>query len=133
MTCIELQLNAVSTSIRRFLFVRVKYIRLAVRDALGASPRSELLYSTDNMQEAKNTQRALVRIGFDGRVHKLFRGPQADTRFANEVRVLQYLEARKCPFVPRLLDSKPETLGDCHLQLRCSCAAYHRRPRQGVV
>lgn len=62
------------------------------------------------MQEAKNTQRALVRIGFDGRVHKLFRGPQADTRFANEVRVLQYLEARKCPFVPRLLDSNPETL-----------------------
>jgi len=62
------------------------------------------------MQEAKNTQRALVRIGFDGRVHKLFRGPQADTRFENEVRVLQYLEARKCPFVPRLLDSNPETL-----------------------
>ena len=62
------------------------------------------------MQEAKNTQRALVRIGFDGRVHKLFRGPQADTRFENEVRVLRYLEARKCPFVPRLLDSNPQTL-----------------------
>ncbi len=62
------------------------------------------------MHEAKNTQRALVRIGFDGRVHKLFRGPQADTRFENEVRVLKYLEARKCPFVPRLLDSKAETL-----------------------
>lgn len=62
------------------------------------------------MQEAKNTQRALVRIGFDGRVYKLFRGPQADTRFANEVRVLQYLEARKCPFVPRLLDFSPDTL-----------------------
>ncbi len=62
------------------------------------------------MQEAKNTQRALVRIGFDGRVHKLFRGPQAETRFENEVRVLRYLEARKCPFVPRLLDSQPETL-----------------------
>lgn len=62
------------------------------------------------MQEAKNTQRALVRIGFDGKVHKLFRGPKAETRFANEVRVLEYLEARKCPFVPRLLDSNPETL-----------------------
>ncbi len=62
------------------------------------------------MQEAKNTQRALVRIGFDGRVHKLFRGPEAESRFANEVRVLQYLEARKCPFVPRLLDSHPESL-----------------------
>lgn len=62
------------------------------------------------MREAKNTQRALVRIGFDGRVHKLFRGPKAETRFANEVRVLQYLEQRKCPFVPRLLESSPETL-----------------------
>ncbi len=62
------------------------------------------------MQEAKNTQRALVRIGFDGRVHKLFRGPNADTRFENEVRVLRYLEVRKCPFVPRLLDSNQETL-----------------------
>ncbi len=62
------------------------------------------------MHEAKNTQRALVRIGFDGRVHKLFRGPEAENRFANEVRVLQYLEARKCPFVPRLLDSNPDTL-----------------------
>lgn len=62
------------------------------------------------MQEAKNTQRALVRIGFDGRVHKLFRGPEAKARFENEVRVLKYLESRKCPFVPRLLDAKPETL-----------------------
>ncbi len=62
------------------------------------------------MQEAKNTQRALVRIGFDGTVHKLFRGPNADTRFANEVRVLKYLEQRKCPFVPRLLSFNPETL-----------------------
>ncbi len=62
------------------------------------------------MKEAKNTQRALVRIGFDGKVHKLFRGPKAQSRFENEVRVLNYLEARKCPFVPRLLDSNPETL-----------------------
>lgn len=62
------------------------------------------------MQEAKNTQRALVRIGFDGRVHKQFRGPQAQSRFENEVRVLQYLEARKCPFVPRLLDANPQSL-----------------------
>lgn len=62
------------------------------------------------MHEAKNTQRSLVRIGFDGRVHKLFRGPEAQTRFENEVRVLAYLEARKCPFVPRILDADPETL-----------------------
>lgn len=62
------------------------------------------------MREAKNTQRALVRIGFDGTVRKLFRGPNAPERFANEVRVLKYLEKRKCPFVPRLLDSNEETL-----------------------
>ena len=62
------------------------------------------------MREAKNTQRALVRIGFDGTVRKLFRGPNAAERFANEVRVLKYLEKRKCPFVPRLLDSQEETL-----------------------
>ncbi|MGB0259404.1 MAG: serine/threonine protein phosphatase, partial [Coraliomargarita sp.] len=50
------------------------------------------------MHEAKNTARALVRIGFDGRVHKYFRGPQAKERYENEVRVLRYLEAKKCNF-----------------------------------
>lgn len=60
--------------------------------------------------EVKDTPRALVRIGFDGRVHKTFRGPKADERFANEVRVLRHLEARDCPFVPRLLDSDHEKL-----------------------
>lgn len=62
------------------------------------------------MHEAKNTQRALVRIGFDGKVHKLFRGPQAEERHANEVRVLKYLEAQDCPNVPRLISSNPKTL-----------------------
>ena len=40
------------------------------------------------MHEAKNTGRASVHIGYDGRVHKRFRGPQAEERYANEVRVL---------------------------------------------
>jgi PPM family protein phosphatase len=62
------------------------------------------------MHEAKNTQRALVRIGFDGKVHKQFRGPKAKERYANEVRVLEYLESRECPNVPRLLSKNPETL-----------------------
>lgn len=62
------------------------------------------------MQEAKNTQRSLVRIGFDGKVHKLFRGPEANTRFENEVRVLNYLKRRNCPFVPRVLDANNDTL-----------------------
>ena len=62
------------------------------------------------MYEAKNTARALVRIGYDGRVHKLFRAKDAQERFDTEVRVLRYLEKRECGFVPRLLEAKPETL-----------------------
>ncbi len=62
------------------------------------------------MHEVKDTQRAVVRIGFDGRVHKTFRGPKAQERFTNEVRVLRHLEARGCDFVPRLLESDPAAL-----------------------
>lgn len=62
------------------------------------------------MHEAKDTARALVRIGYDGRVHKTFRGHHAKDRFENEVRVLKYLEKRKCNFVPRLLEIEPENL-----------------------
>ncbi len=62
------------------------------------------------MQEAKNTPRAVVHIGYDGRVHKLFRGHNAQERFENEVRVLRLLEERGCDYVPRLLESDPEKL-----------------------
>ncbi len=62
------------------------------------------------MREEKNTQRSTVHIGFDGRVHKVFRGPDAEKRFSTEVKVLRYLEERGCGFVPRLLDSDPEEL-----------------------
>lgn len=62
------------------------------------------------MQEAKNTARALVRIGYDGTVHKLFRAAKAEERFRNELRVLQYLERRGCEFVPRVLSYDAETL-----------------------
>jgi tRNA A-37 threonylcarbamoyl transferase component Bud32 len=62
------------------------------------------------MHEIKDTARALVRIGYDGRVHKSFRGHQAKERFENEVRVLKYLEARGCNFVPRVLEIEPENL-----------------------
>ena len=57
------------------------------------------------MPVVKDTLRATVRVGYDGRVTKVFRGPKADERFANEVRVLRHLEARGCPFVPRLLEA----------------------------
>lgn len=60
------------------------------------------------MNHIKDTLRAKVRIGYDGRVHKTFRGPKADERFANEVRVLRHLESHGCPFVPRLLEVHPE-------------------------
>jgi tRNA A-37 threonylcarbamoyl transferase component Bud32 len=62
------------------------------------------------MQQVKDTLRATVRIGYDGRVHKTFRGPKAEERFATEVKVLRYLEARDCPFVPRLLEADAERL-----------------------
>lgn len=62
------------------------------------------------MQEVKNTQRALVRIGYDGLVHKTFRGPQAYARFENEVRVLRHLEERGCGFVPKLVEAQEADL-----------------------
>jgi tRNA A-37 threonylcarbamoyl transferase component Bud32 len=62
------------------------------------------------MHEMKDTARALVRIGYDGRVHKIFRGTMARERFDHEVRVLRYLEERGCDFVPKLLESDPEHL-----------------------
>jgi tRNA A-37 threonylcarbamoyl transferase component Bud32 len=62
------------------------------------------------MDQVKDTLRALVRIGWDGRVHKTFRGPKAQERFDTEVRVLRYLEERECPFVPRLLEADPAEL-----------------------
>ena len=62
------------------------------------------------MHEVKDTARALVRIGYDGRVHKTFRGHQARERFDHEVRVLRHLEEHGCTFVPRLLEVDPEQL-----------------------
>ena len=60
------------------------------------------------MDLVKDTLRATVRISYDGRVYKTFRGPKAEERFVNEVKILRYLECRGCPFVPRLLESDPE-------------------------
>jgi tRNA A-37 threonylcarbamoyl transferase component Bud32 len=62
------------------------------------------------MENVKDTLRATVRLGYDGRVHKTFRGPKAAERFANEVRVLRHLEKRGCTFVPRLLEADAEQL-----------------------
>jgi tRNA A-37 threonylcarbamoyl transferase component Bud32 len=62
------------------------------------------------MHEMKDTPRATVRIGYDGRVHKTFRGERARERLEHEVRVLRHLEAKGCPFVPQVLEADPETL-----------------------
>jgi hypothetical protein len=59
------------------------------------------------MEQVKDTLRATVNLAYDGRVFKAYHGPDAATRFAQEVRVLRFLEARKCPFVPRLLEADP--------------------------
>jgi tRNA A-37 threonylcarbamoyl transferase component Bud32 len=59
------------------------------------------------MLQAKDTLRATVYLSFDGRVYKTYHGPDAQIRFANEVRILRHLEARGCNFVPRLLEADP--------------------------
>jgi len=63
-----------------------------------------------SMEQVKDTLRATVRVSYDGRVYKTFRGPDAQERFANEVRVLRHLEKKKCNFVPRLLAANAELL-----------------------
>jgi tRNA A-37 threonylcarbamoyl transferase component Bud32 len=62
------------------------------------------------MPEAKDTARAHVHIGYDGRVHKTFRGHLARERFENEVRVLKHLAVQSCDFVPRLVETDPAKL-----------------------
>ena len=62
------------------------------------------------MREIKDTQRASVRIGYDGKVHKTFRGPEAKERFDNEIRVLKYLEEKGCDFVPKLFKYDTDSL-----------------------
>ena len=62
------------------------------------------------MLQVKDTLRATVQVGFDGRVHKAYHGPDAPARFNNEARVLRYLETRGCGFVPRLIEADPAKL-----------------------
>ena len=59
------------------------------------------------MLKVKDTLRATVNLTFDGRVFKVYHGPDAEKRFDNEVRILRHLEARGCGFVPRLLEADP--------------------------
>jgi len=62
------------------------------------------------MELVKDTLRSTVRLSYDGRVYKTYHGMDAPKRFENEVRVLRHLEARRCPFTPRLLEADPVEL-----------------------
>jgi hypothetical protein len=62
------------------------------------------------MLKVKDTLRATVHLSFDGRVFKTYHGPNAKERFENEVRVLNFLETRRCNFVPRLLEADEKKL-----------------------
>ena len=63
------------------------------------------------MHEAKNTARSLVRLGYDGKVYKTFRGHMAKERFDHELRVLKYLEKQGCNFVPRVIEADQHGAG----------------------
>jgi len=62
------------------------------------------------MLKVKDTLRATVHLSFDGRVYKVYHGPDALKRFTNEVAVLRHLEACGCNFVPKLLEADEEKL-----------------------
>jgi hypothetical protein len=62
------------------------------------------------MLKVKDTLRATVNLTFDGRVIKAYHGHDALARFDQEVKVLRYLEAKGCAFVPRLLEADREKL-----------------------
>jgi len=62
------------------------------------------------MLKVKDTLRATVNLTFDGRVIKVYHGPNAHERFTREVKILRHLAARGCPFVPRLLEADESQL-----------------------
>lgn len=62
------------------------------------------------MLKVKDTLRSTVNLTFDGRVIKVYHGPNAHERFRNETQVLRLLEARGCAFVPRLLEADENKL-----------------------
>jgi len=80
------------------------------------------------MPDVKDTKRAWVRIGYDGRVHKQFRGHQARARYENEVAVLKHLAEQKCPFVPVLLGEDAEDL--VIVTTNCGKRAQHLTKRR---
>lgn len=62
------------------------------------------------MKELKNTKRATVHLGYDGKIYKKYLGPLARERYDNEVRILRFLSEKNCNFVPKLLSRDPQEL-----------------------
>ncbi len=62
------------------------------------------------MLKVKDTLRATVNLTFDGRVIKVYHGPNALERYQQETKILRLLEARGCPFSPRLLEADADKL-----------------------
>ena len=80
------------------------------------------------MRVVKDGPRARVRFRSDGNVSKQFRGASAQDRFTNEVRVLRFLESKRCPFVPRLIRVDPNRL---EIEItHCGAAIQHLSPRK---
>lgn len=79
-----------------------------LRQPAGANESARAEWT--DMLRVKDTLRATVHLTFDGRVIKAYHGPNAKERFDKEVRVLKFLEARGCNFVPKLLEADAKTI-----------------------
>ena len=80
------------------------------------------------MLQVKDTLRATVHLSFDGRVLKTYHGPDARTRFDNEVRVLRHLAARGCGFVRKLLEADVDKLRI--ITTNCGARVEHLDPKR---
>jgi tRNA A-37 threonylcarbamoyl transferase component Bud32 len=82
------------------------------------------------MLKVKDTLRATVNLTFDGRVIKVYHGPDAAARFANEVKILRHLESRGCGFVPKLLEMGPKQLRI--VTTNCGARVEHLDPERAT-
>lgn len=79
------------------------------------------------MKEMKDSVRSRVRVGFDRRVYKEFRGTNAEGRYENEIRILRHLEDKECGYVPRVLDTNDAEL----LLVTSNCGAIVEKMSEG--
>lgn len=62
------------------------------------------------MRNLKDGIRSIVRVSYDDKIYKKFKGTDADKRYANEIKILKILGERKCKYVPELLGQDDEIL-----------------------